>query len=92
MSDNGVIIFETKGPQYRVAIVNNIDSIYFGIDDNTSKWVPNGLIVHELFDQAPSYNSLELALDKATELSYNVTLESGIRHIRDFKDRLYTEL
>lgn len=86
-ADNGIYILETKGPEYRVAYHQNIDEIYGNFSDESFQWQGDPEVILEYFDKAPVFPSMESALDKAEELSYDYEyLEDGICVISDFKD------
>jgi hypothetical protein len=92
-ADNGIYILETFGPEYRVKECQAIDSIYGKYDDETFQWEGDNELIKEYFVEAPVFSTLEEALDKAQEMSYDVSyLEDGICVISDFKNRVFNDL
>jgi hypothetical protein len=75
------------GPEYRVAYHQNIDNIYGNFSDVSYQWQGDPEAILEYFGEAAMFSSMEEALDKAEELSYDYAyLEDGICVISDFKD------
>lgn len=87
-ADNGVYVLyteSTKGPEYRVAYGHSIDNIYGKFNDDSLKYDGNANVIREMFSAAPVFYSLDEALDKAEEISYDYEyLEDGICVISDF--------
>lgn len=92
-SDNGIYVLETAGAEFRVKYAQNIDAIYGNFNDDTYHWDGDDEKIKEFFHDAPTYDNLLDALDKAEELSNNYDyLEYGICVITDFKDKVFAEL
>ncbi len=86
-SDDGVYILQTKGPEFRVAHAQGIDQIYGEFSDESYQWQGDPEMMMDYFQNAPMFSSLEEALDKAADMSYDYEyLEYGICVITDFKD------
>ena len=89
-ADNGVFILETYGPEFRVAYLHNIDAIYGKFNDDTNHWDGDAEMIQQYFGNAPVFDDLDLAVDKAQEISDNYDyLEYGICVISDFKKMLF---
>jgi hypothetical protein len=90
-SDDGIYVLQTAGPEYRVAYGQAIDNIYGKFNDQTANWDPNPEALRSFFGSSEVFTDLELALDKATEMSYDhEDLEDGISVITSFKDFSFT--
>ena len=91
-ADNGVYILKTKGPEFRVAYAQGIDNIYGNFNDDTGYWDGNIEAMQSLFKDAPVFDDLDLALDKAQEIADNHDyLEYGICVVSDFKDKTFSK-
>ena len=89
-ADNGIYVLYTesaKGPEYRVAYAQAIDSIYGKFNEETFRYDGNLISIQDTFKSANVFYSLNEALDYAEELEqkYNY-LEDGICVINEFKD------
>lgn len=85
--DNGVYILKTSGPEFRVAYSHAIDNIYGKFNDDTLHWNGDMDRMIDVFGQSEVFLSLEEALDKAENISYDYPyLEDGIWVITDFQD------
>ena len=92
-ADNGVYILQTFGSEFRVKHCQGIDNIYGKFNDETFHWDGDDEMIREYFADAPVFNNLEEALDKAEELSYDIDyLEYGICVISDFKNKVFKDL
>lgn len=92
-ADNGVYILETAGPEYRVVHAQGIDSIYGQFNDDTLHWNGDDEMIKHYFGEAPVFQNLEEALDKAEDISHNYDyLEYGICLIKDFNSKVFSEL
>lgn len=92
-ADNGIYILQTEGPEFRVAYQQNIDDIYGNFSDDSFQWQGDPETMFLYFGDAPVFSSLEEALDKAEEISYDYEyLEYGICVIADFKDWNFNNL
>jgi hypothetical protein len=92
-ADNGVYILETVGPEYRVVHAQGIDNIYGKFNDDTYHWDGDDEMIREYFGTAPVFQNLEEALDKASDIAYDIDyLEYGICVINDFKHKVFSEL
>jgi hypothetical protein len=89
-ADNGVYVLLTeteKGPEYRVAYAQAIDSIYGKFNEQTFRYEGDSEAILSLFGECEVYHTLNEALDKAEEIEQNYNyLEDGIAVISDFKD------
>lgn len=92
-ADNGIYVLYTEssnGPKYRVAYAHSIDNIYGKFNSDTAKYDGNIQSIKETFAHAPVFSSLNEALDKAEEISYDYEyLEDGISIISEFSDYGY---
>lgn len=89
-ADNGVYVLLTeteKGPEYRVAYAQAIDSIYGKFNEETYRYDGDADMIRSVFEKSEVFHTLNEALDKAEEIEqdYNY-LEDGIAVISDFKD------
>lgn len=92
-SDNGIYILQSKGPEWRVAHLQNIDDMYGNFSDESLQWQGDPEIMFNYFGKAPVFSSLEEALDFAEEMVYDYPyLEYGICVISDFKDWNFNNL
>lgn len=97
-SDNGIYILETSGAkfglsEFRVKHCQGIDNIYGKFNDETFHWDGDDKMIKDYFEDAPVFDNLVDALDKAENLSNNYDyLEYGICVIADFKDKVFSEL
>jgi hypothetical protein len=90
-ADNGIFILQTKN-EFRVAYGQAIDSIYGEFDDETLRWKGNNEAILDFFYEAPIFDTIEAALDFATEMSYDYTyLEYGISLITDFSELSFSD-
>lgn len=86
-ADNGIYILHTKGPEFRVEHLQNIDDLYGNFSDESFQWQGDPDVMLDYFGNSKVFHNLEEALDYASELSYNYEyLEYGICVITDFKD------
>ena len=89
-ADNGIYVLLTeseKGPEYRVAYAQAIDSIYGKFNEDTFKWEGDLEAMRDIFQDAEVYHTLNEALDHAEELEQeHEYLEDGICVINEFKD------
>ena len=86
-ADNGVFVLVTSGPEYRVAYLQNIDAIYGNFNDTTGYWDGDNEKIHQFFDDAPVFNDIDDALNKAQEMADEYDyLEYGVCIINDFED------
>jgi hypothetical protein len=89
-ADNGIYVLLTeteKGPEYRVAYAQAIDSIYGKFNEETFKWEGNLEAMRDIFQDAEVYHTLNEALDHAEEMEQEYHyLEDGICVINEFKD------
>lgn len=96
-ADNGVYVLLTeseKGPEYRVAYAQAIDSAYGSYNDEAGVWDGDNTFLTAVFSEAPVFYTLNEALDKAEEIAQDYDyLEDGIAIISDFQDRgfLFTQ-
>ena len=92
-ADNGVYVLYTeseKGPEYRVSYAHAIDNIYGKFNEDLQKYEGNIKSIKETFSHAPVFYTLNEALDKAEEISYDYEyLEDGIAVISEFSDYVY---
>ena len=95
--NNGVYVLMTesgKGPEYRVTYAHAIDNIYGKFNADLGKYEGNISAIKETFSHAPVFYTLNEALDKAEEISYDYEyLEDGVAVISEFADYgyLFTE-
>ena len=89
-ADNGIYVLLTEssnGPEWRVAYAHAIDNIYGKYNDELGKYEGDIKAIASVFEDAPIFYSLNEALDKAEEMSYDYEyLEDGICVINEFKD------
>ena len=89
-ADNGIYVLLTeskKGPEYRVAYAQAIDSIYGKFNEETFKWDGDKEAMLDIFKDASIFYTLNEALDHAEEMEQNYDyLEDGICVINEFKD------
>ena len=90
-ADNGIYVLYTeseKGPEYRVAYAQAIDSAYGTFNDEAGIWEGDNTFLASIFSESTVFYTLNEALDFAEELEHNYEyLEDGICVISDFKDR-----
>ena len=92
-ADNGIYILQTRGPEFRVAYGQAIDNVYGNFSDELFQWQGDPVSMLEFFQDAPVFEELEEALDKAEEMSYDYDyLEDGICVISDFTDWDFNKL
>lgn len=92
-ADNGTYILQTYGPEYRVAHVQGIDSIYESWNPQDNTWNPSSKWVEEYFNQSKVYTSLEEAWDVATDIDNSIAYsEYGACLIKDFAEISYEAL
>lgn len=85
-ADNGVYVLQTKGPEFRVAYGQAIDSIYGKFNDDTLHWDGNPEMMAEFFGKSKMFTDLDEALALAETMSYNYDyLEYGVCLITDFR-------
>lgn len=89
-ADNGIYILLTeteKGPEYRVAYAQAIDSIYGKFNEEKFRYDGDDEQIRSVFGESEVFYTLNEALDKAEEIEqdYNY-LEDGIAVISEFKD------
>lgn len=89
-ADNGIYILLTeteKGPEYRVAYAQAIDSIYGKFNEEKFRYDGDDEQIRSVFGKSEVFYTLNEALDKAEEIEqdYNY-LEDGIAVISEFKD------
>jgi hypothetical protein len=90
--DNGVYVLQTFGPEFRVVYCQGIDKIFGKFNDETLKWDGNPSVMKACFKDSEVFLDLNLALDKAQELSYDYEyLEDGICVITEFKEIKFNE-
>jgi hypothetical protein len=92
-ADNGIYVLFTeseKGPEYRVAYAQAIDSIYGKFNEETFKYEGNAMCIQDTFQGSAVFHTIDEALNYAEELEqeYNY-LEDGICVINEFKDYGY---
>lgn len=96
MSDNGVVVLQTKdvvGSEFRVAYVDDVDSLYGMFNDNTGQWEGDSALIFEYFFECDIYTDEEAALTFAADLAAQTDyLENGIMVLRDFKDMEFYKL
>ena len=89
-ADNGIYVLLTeseKGPEYRVAYAQAIDSIYGKFNEETFKWEGDMEAMRDIFQEAQVFYTLNEALDHAEEIEQeHEYLEDGICVINEFKD------
>ena len=95
--DNGIVILVTKDeegdPEYRVAYLDQVDSIYGLWDDDTENWEPDTEIILDTFTESDIYTELERAFDCAQDLSADKPyLDNGIMVVTDFKDLVFNNI
>ena len=90
-ADNGVYVLLTesdKGPEYRVAYTQAIDSIYGKFNEETFRYDGDDKFLISTFGESEVFYTLNEALDKAEEIAQDYDyLEDGIAVISDFQDR-----
>ena len=89
-ADNGIYVLFTeskKGPEYRVAYAQAIDSIYGKFNEQTFRYEGDLTAIQDTFGEAPVFHTINEALDYAEELEHNYSyLEDGVCVINEFKD------
>lgn len=89
-ADNGIYVLYTeseKGPEYRVTYAQAIDNIYGRYNDDLGRYEGDVTAIKSTFGDSPVFYSLNEAIDKAEEISYDYEyLEDGICVINEFKD------
>lgn len=89
-ADNGIYVLYTesdKGPEYRVAYAQAIDSIYGKFNEETFRYEGDLIRIQDTFGSANVFYTIDEALNYAEELEqeYNY-LEDGVCVINEFKD------
>lgn len=94
--DNGVYILETKGSkgsEYRLSYVEDLDDIYKDFDDSNLHWRGNPKVISESFGQSKVYDDLETVWDEALQLAEKYEyLEDGVCVIANFKNQTYEDI
>ena len=95
--DNGIIILQTQGeeggPEFRVAYLEQVDSIYGFWDEEVENWEPDRGIILDMFTESDIYTELENAFDYAQELAADKPyMDNGIMVVTDFKDLMFNDI
>lgn len=86
-ADNGIFVLKTKGPEFRVAYAQNIDSIYGKFNDETLHWDGDKEAIRQMFAGSTVFEEEFNALDYANGLAYDYEyLEYGVCLIKDFEN------
>lgn len=92
-ADNGIYVLYTeteKGPEYRVAYAQAIDSIYGKFNEDTFKYEGNAMSIQDTFQGSAVFHTIDEALNYAEELEQEYSyLEDGICVINEFKEYGY---
>lgn len=90
-ADNGVYVLLTeteKGPEYRVAYAQAIDSVYGKFNEESFRYDGDSDMIRAVFGESDVFYTLNEALDKAEEIAQDYDyLEDGIAVISDFQDK-----
>ena len=99
MSDQGIFILETKGPEFRVTFADStIENIFGEFDKDRGIWKGDPEAIQEFFGERPFYSDKELAVNAAmmllpkSNISESEEFEFGVCNIVDFKDKSFEEL
>ena len=90
--DDGVYVLQTKGPQFRIAHMQNVTSLFeeYNVADKT--WTPNILTIVEVYVTSNVYDSLDAAWDAASNMEDDIGgTEYGTNLITDFKECSFTD-
>lgn len=92
-ADNGTYILKTAGPEFRVAHIQGLDSIYDAWDAEHNKWLPNKAYIKSEFGNAKVHGSVESAWDAARLIDdgYEIS-EYGVCLLTDFSDTEFSLL
>lgn len=91
-SDNGVYVLQTKGPQFRIAHMQNVTALFeeYNVADKT--WTPNILTIVEVYATSAVYESLDEAWDAASNMEDDIGwTEYGTNLITDFKEYSFSD-
>ncbi len=101
MSDDAVVILETKNPdyeegefEYRVAYVSNLENLYGIFNPITGKWSGDSGILLDLYAEKDVYINLDAAMDTAFNMIGEIASEPefGIMVMKDFRSREFYDL
>ena len=90
--DDGVYVLQTKGPQFRIAHMQNVVSLFddYNVVDKT--WTPNILTIVQNYATSVVYESLDQAWDAASNMEDDLGgTEYGTNLITDFKDYSFSD-
>jgi hypothetical protein len=92
MSEQGVFILETAGPEYRVSEAVSYHMVFS--DWGSNKWLYNPDKIKSVFDGSKAYTDLDSAMARARTkvLTTPNYLEWGICVVDNWKDRPYEEM
>jgi hypothetical protein len=89
-ADNGIYVLFTeseKGPEYRVAYAQGIDSVYGEFSEAKYRYEGNSEAIKEYFGEAKVFYTLNEALDYADGLEQEIGYtEDGVCVINEFKE------
>lgn len=91
-ADNGIYVLHTKGPEFRVAYAQGIDSVYGKINDETDKWEGNGEMMRLYFGNSVVHTDIDEAMNEAEDLSTRYDyLEDGVCLIPNFANKNFSD-
>ena len=92
----GIYILETKTPtgyEYRIAKATDIDRIYAGFSDSTSRYLPNRKAIKEIFGNASKTDDREIAQEFAEIFAKtDPGLTDGLCFLPEFRQYSFKEL